>query len=544
MNSLGYIAEGNKMAELIAHHVYSPVSAIVEIVANFYDADAEEVKISFKEEIDSHEDTFITEVKISGDGEGITYDNLNELRNIGNSKKRNDIYTKKFKRTKLGAFGIAFTSFQILGNELEIYSKSNLEKFLYLNINVEGNDVKFSKIKVLDCCNEINYKTGCTIIIKDCKIPKSEFFNPKIKDLNYDMLSNKLSYLPLGDNFRIELCDEEVKRYLIDESSFNVTFDFCIDNIKFVADIKYSPTVICNTHYKGIFLQVDGRIIDWNIFNGIRNYVQTPGMVEGRIQGYVFADDLRNNINASRTGLTDNNLALRISNMIKPKISGIHKKAKKYYGWGKDDTKKIDSNKKKINNEEKPESNSSINTEQVEGKKNTKSRTTVITMQNPDEHNEFERREKADKRIKAPNKDLKRLGIKFCYEPESELEVIVIASQMCQKNLLDFDIIQMRSNEYPDSVIIKDGKIAFLEFEKSLHDFYIHGHNHNNVDYILCWSVDLKQLMSKMEPYLKKYSGYVNHIKYNDSDELTFYNYDGTNHVVKIYVISDIIKRI
>jgi hypothetical protein len=46
----GYIANGDKVADLISHQIYNLISAIVEEIANFYDEDATEVKLEFKEE--------------------------------------------------------------------------------------------------------------------------------------------------------------------------------------------------------------------------------------------------------------------------------------------------------------------------------------------------------------------------------------------------------------------------------------------------------------------------------------------------------------
>lgn len=75
MEHRGYITDGDKFADLISYQIYNLISAIVEEVANFYDEDATEVKLEFKEE-EIDDDIYITEIRISGDGNGFTLDSL------------------------------------------------------------------------------------------------------------------------------------------------------------------------------------------------------------------------------------------------------------------------------------------------------------------------------------------------------------------------------------------------------------------------------------------------------------------------------------
>lgn len=541
MEQLGYIIDGNKAAKLISCNIYNPVSSIVEIVANYYDEDATEVKINFKEQEDIDGKIYINEIVIEGDGDGILITDLNKLREIGNSRKRKEMYTEKFKRVKLGSFGIAFTSFQNLGNELEIYSKTKSSAVLHEKIIIEDDLPLFTGVRKIDNCDLIRYTTGCTFVIKNCKVPKSIFSN-------YDLLKNKLAYIPISENFKVYLNEEEIKRSTFnDENLYKSTFNFNIDGIEFYGEVYYLPKRIDNIYFRGVFLKIDERIIDWNIFNDIRHNVTTPGAVENRIQGYIVANELRNKINASRTGLTDTNLSLNIAEMLKKNIGNIHNKAKKYYGWE-------NSNKKESEKKGNTSSNKVIAIKKF-GKEGTSTDVTgvdgsITTIEQKETYNKFERNQKVEKRIKNINTDLKRLGIKFYYEPESEIEVIIITSQMCQKGLLDFDIIQAISNEYPDSIIIKDGKQAFLEFEQSLNNFYIHEHNHYGVDCILCWDINKKTIQKNLEKYLKKYSSYLKSVELREiaddiyCNELIFTSYDGTRNIVKLYILSEIIKKL
>lgn len=540
MDDHGYFGDGNRFAKIISNNIYSQVGSMVELVANYYDEDATQVKIDFTEVEDESGNVYINEIRITGDGNGFTIDKLNGLREIGNSEKRESRYSEKFKRVKLGSFGIAFTSFQILGNELEIYSKNSGSQMLYMEIQINNTSTLFSEVKELDCCDIIEFNTGCKFVIKNCKIPKSLFFNNDKNALYYDLLRNKLSYLPIGNNFKIRLCGNEISRFLIADDSYKLNFDFNIDDIKFNGEIYYSATKIENIHYRGVFLQIDGRIIDWNIFNDIRQGITSPGSVEYRICGYIMANGLRDKINASRNGVTEGYLSSTISNILKRHISNINKKAKKYYGWETKSTKITKSKlKQEITNTDTKTIQLNNNFENVDNVTNT----SVIEFKES-YNNELERKERVKKRIRTQNKDLERLGIKFCYDAETEIEVIIIASQMCQNKLLDFDIMDSTSTG-TDSIILKNGELYLLEFEKSLSNFFMHNHNHNGIDYILCWDVNEKDLKKQSESYVKRYSGYINSIKYSKpTGECKFINCDGTQHTIKLYIISDMIRKL
>jgi len=312
MDNDGYFGDGDNFAKIISNNIYNQVSAIVEFVANFYDEDATKVRIDFTIEEDDCGNVYIIEIAITGDGNGFSFDELNGLREIGNSRKSESRYTKKFKRAKLGSFGIALTAFQNLGNVLEIYSKNNDSQILYKRIQTSDNMAIFSEIKKLDYCDIIGFETGCKFVIKNCKILKSIFFNTDENAQYYDLLRNKLSYLPIGNDFKIQLCDDEINRFVVADNSFKLIFEFIINDIKYNGEVCYSATKVDNIHYRGVFLQIDGRIIDWNIYNDIRQGISSPGSVDYRICGYITANGIRDKINAGRNGVTESYLSASI----------------------------------------------------------------------------------------------------------------------------------------------------------------------------------------------------------------------------------------
>lgn len=531
MENSRYVVDGNKAAKLISNQIYDPISAIVEEVANYYDADSTNVNIDFTE-IECDGIRYINTIKIYGDGEGFSFKSLKNLNILANSSKKEDLYTSKFRRVKLGSYGIAFASLSILGDKIDIYSKSE-GKNIYKNITIKDDVIQFSDVIELDDHDYISYGTGCTIVIKNCKIPKEIFFMENI-------LQNKLSFLPLGNNFKIKLCNQEIKRFEIDyDNSYKCEFNFNINNINFHAKVFYSCETIKkeNSYYRGVFLVVNKRIIDWNIFDEIADKITTSGSTSTRIHGYITVEDISftDKLKASRDGITDYSLSFKIASILKKHISGIHRGAKQYYNWD-NKSKNLKHVKDSLNKENTINNVTNISQE--------KARKIVITEQ-PEFHKFDERKEKGKKRLTSYNKDLKRLGVKFYYNPETEEETIIIAVQLWQLGLLDINLIQVVSDDSPDSVIVtKNGDMKFLEFEKTLSNFFTHNHKLHQTNYILCWDVNLTHLKRKLEKTASEFAEYVKDISYdNEACKFKINNRDGSSFEVEVYILSKMIKN-
>jgi hypothetical protein len=533
-----YITNGDKVAGLISEHIYNPISAIVEEGANFYDADATEVNIDFTEE-DINGNVYITEIRIYGDGEGFSKESLANINILVDSSKKEEIYTKKFRRVKLGSFGIAFVALGTLGSEIEIYSKSEENVYLYRKVIKKEGVTTFSNITILNDCNKIKYESGCMIIIKNCRILKKIFFRENI-------LQHKLSFLPIENNFEIYLCNNKIHRFKIDyENSYKCEFEFNIDNIPFHAKIFYSRDRIekDNAYYRGVFLIVNKRIIDWNIFDEIADKITTSGSTSTRIHGYIEVEDIlfTNNLKASRDGIRDYSLSLEIASILRKNISGINKKANKYYEWGNTSKNKKEYNK--ISDEEKLK-NKDISKDINKKNISTLSSSKMAISERPKFYKINERIEMAEKRLRNCNGDLKRLGVKFHYDAENEIETIIIAVQLWQLGLLDINLIQAITNDSPDGIIFtKNNELKFIEFEKSLSNFFIHDHDYNKTNYILCWDANMSDIEKVLKKVANKFSRYIESICYdNEKCEIKVNDCDGTCCKIKVYVLSKIIK--
>lgn len=535
MEQRGYIADGDKVADLISGNIYNPIHAIIEEAANFYDADATEVNIDFiEEEVDGN--IYITEIRICGDGEGFSTESLTNINILVNSSKREEIYTKKFKRVKLGSFGIAFVALGTLGSEIEIYSKSKKNIYLYRKINIDCGIATFSDIIILNECDKIKYESGCTIIIKNCRILKEIF-------LKENILQHKLSFLPIENNFEVYLCNNKVHRFKIDyENSYKCEFQFNIDNMPFHAKIFYSRDTIekDNAYYRGVFLMVNKRIIDWNIFDEIADKITTPGSTSTRIHGYIEVEDIlfTNKLKASRDGIRDYILSFEIKSILKKNISGINKKAKQYYEWDKKNKLSNDNNKDVNLYKNELERNLKCNQESER-----KNQELTVTIPNNNFKNNYI--EKAKKRTRSPNKDLQKLDMNFCYTPTEEVEVIIITSELCQKKLLDFNLLKCSYKNKIDSVIFRENKPAVLEFEFMLNNFFTQNHSCYDTDYILCWDVDKENFDKNLSKYANKNGYYIERITNNfDYTELCFYMNDNSVYKIKVYILVDIINQL
>lgn len=109
-------------------------TAVVELVKNAYDADAQVVEVDLLTEEDS--------IRIADNGDGMSADTVeNNWLRIGFSAKREDTTTKRLSRRKTGEKGIGRLSADRLGSKLELRSKAFRKPATGLSINWADFDV-------------------------------------------------------------------------------------------------------------------------------------------------------------------------------------------------------------------------------------------------------------------------------------------------------------------------------------------------------------------------------------------------------------------
>lgn len=106
-----------KIVRLLSKSTYqrSFSSAIRELVSNAYDADALSVRINLSRDYET--------IEILDDGNGMTYKEFTRYLTIAGTKSKNE-YTRKYKRQRIGQFGIGFLSVFPFCEELEIVTTS------------------------------------------------------------------------------------------------------------------------------------------------------------------------------------------------------------------------------------------------------------------------------------------------------------------------------------------------------------------------------------------------------------------------------------
>jgi len=468
--------EKTSLIELLGKTIYKPENVLVEIAANSYDADASIVKI-----ISSGENQ---NIRILDNGCGMDRHDIETLITIAKSQKKDyvekNITTPKYNRRYLGSFGIGIISFLSLGNCIKIFTKKENQSTLFLQIEkiVDAETLKTCDIKISEVTEGADYNinlidnansiSGTTIEISNNKIDFSSHFK---------VIRHKLSNLPLSHNFQIELNGSEIKR---EDYPSNVWTNKSFEIELIDVDPTYKSKIDLHVYYnldnpnetieefkRGIFFRVHGRVVENNIYQKIRSGLTSPGSIDARLTGYVEADYLVGKIQANREDFFENTIVDKIANLLSEKVQEL------------------------------------INDYLL--LKNYVSEEVYI--------DEFNRqKEKAKDRIANKNEVLDRLKIKFKYQPETEQEFVIVIAELCQKNILPFEIMKISGSSHIDCFvkwpITQDQRmpdfVGHLEIETALHKFFLHQHDYRTKPEICCWEIDQKLFDSEVKRYKKQ----------------------------------------
>jgi hypothetical protein len=503
--------------------IYRPENVLLELCANSYDADASIVEISTKGESQ--------QILIKDDGTGMDRDDLDELITIAKSKKRqmieNDETTPKFNRRLLGSFGIGIISFFALGDFIRIFTLKEGEKPLFLEIEKNfGEDGKIQDIKISEPVESEEYRQhllnpeyGTTIEINN------NMLNLRNKEI-YHLIRYKLSNLPLSDDFKIGLNDLEIKKDDFDESSWiKREFNFTLDNIdpsyksKCSIHVNYQ-TPIYPVEKRGIYLVVNGRVIEKNLYSILYSELTSPATIAYRVRGFIEADYLQKSIQANREDFFDSEIINEIKDRIKDPVQQV------------------------------------INDYITQGLAEKQEQTYVQLLQ---------RIEEARNKFHAPNKYLKQLGINFTSNPEFEQEVVLIIAQLCQKGLLPFQILDYNSGSHIDCIVkwpLHQDKrdpnfISELEVETTLDHFFAHNHDFKTKPDVCCWEIKAADFEKKKTKYINDRPESIVSIELKDGTDKEHFGHQKEMHftireahnvlntfILRVYVISEIIEEL
>jgi len=501
--------------------IYKPENVLVELCANSYDADASVVEISTKGESQ--------QILIKDDGSGMNRDDLDELITIAKSKKRrmieNNETTPKFHRRLLGSFGIGIISFFALGDFIKIFTLKEGERPLFLQIEKIFGDGKIQDIRISKPVEGEEYRQhllnpGCGTTIE----VNNNALNLRNKDV-YQLIRYKLSNLPLSDDFKIRLNDLEIKKDDFDPSSWiKKEFNFTLDNIDPSYESKCSIYVnheapIYPVEKRGIYLVVNGRVIEKNLYSVLYPELTSPATIAYRVRGFIEADYLQKSIQANREDFFDS----EIINGIKDRIG--------------DPVQQV------------------INDYITQGLAEKQEQTYVQLLQ---------RIEEARNKFHAPNKYLKKLGINFASNPEFEQEVVLIIAQLCQKGLLPFRILDYNSKSHIDCIVkwpLEQNKrdpnfISELEIETTLDHFFDHNHDFKTKPDVCCWEIKPADFERKKNKYITDRPESIVSVELKDGKDKEHFGHQKEMHftireahnelktsILRVYVISAIIEQ-
>nr|WP_286674558.1 ATP-binding protein [Clostridium sp. ZBS4] len=508
----------NQLIPFLGKTIYRPENVLVELCANSYDADAENVEIVTKGDL--------KQILIKDDGCGMNLDDINDLITIAKSKKKKMKITKKFHRKILGSFGIGIISFFALGDYIKIFTFKKGYEPIFIEIKkVFNEDRKLENIIISDPIESydymqhlINKENGTTIEID------LEEGALKLNDTKqYNLIKYKLSNLPLKDNFKLTLNDIQIKKDdFLEEDWIKKEFDIILDTIdplyKSRCEIYVNTKEAIEKYKRGIYLVVNGRVIERDLFSEILTELPSPGTISARNIGFIHADYLAKSIQANREDFFDSNIIEAIKEKIKSPISQMIEDYKIQ--------KKTDETDKIYNNL-------------------------------------LQRIQNAQNKYESPNRYLKELGINFASTPEHEQELVLIIAQLCQNEYLPFRILDYNSVSHIDCIVqwpMKQEKrypnfISEIEVELSLDGFFKHNHDFRTKPDICCWKINVASFEKEKQKYIKGRPESVQSIELKDAineehfghqKELHFtINYQHNEqkiYILRVYVINEIIK--
>lgn len=290
----------------------------------------------------------------------------------------------------------------------------------------------------------------------------------------FQIIKYKLSNLPLSKDFKIHLNNSEIKK---DDYPYNTwenkSYEIKLEDIdpNYISKIDLhvynnqdSPTETIPGFKRGIFLRVHGRVIEHNLYQRFRSNLTSPGSIDSRITGFVEADYLFSKIQANREDFFDDKIIEKICEKLQPEVQNL------------------------------------INDFLLI--KDFVSEEAYLKAFN-------EQRDAAIEKIKNIHEDLNRLGLKFRYSPKYEQEVIVIISELCHLNLLDFEIISTSGGSHIDCLVqwnIAQNRrmpdfVGHLEVETHLHQFFTHRHDYRTKPEIICWDIDEAAFQKEAKKY-------------------------------------------
>src|SRR3989338_4055335 len=241
-----------------------------ELVANAYDADATHVKLTVTDD----------SIAVEDNGTGMDSEGLKQYLTIGSDYKRKNPVSSKFKRVRIGEFGIGKFATLSICDRFEIYS-SSLGFAATLIFNRKDFESRNDwNVPVVE--HNVNGETGTRVSLFEIKKPISIF----------DIERHLIQVFPLHDkNFSILLNGNKLTAKYISGERFNIREKTNFGDIRGEAILS---SLMLQKEQTGIGIRVKGVLIRRSTFD-LENM---HNVSVKRLTGEVNADFLP--INASR----------------------------------------------------------------------------------------------------------------------------------------------------------------------------------------------------------------------------------------------------
>ena len=222
-------------------------------------------------------------------------------------------------------------------------------------------------------------------------------------------------------------------------------------NINIYYDMS-NPGQTLEEFRRGIYLKVNGRVIEENLFNIFRASLSSPAAIDARVRGEIEANYLNKKIQANREDFFDDEIVRKICDKLLP-----------------------------------------LTQQQIDDYLELKSYVSEEAYM--EEYRQ--RKEGAIERTRSPQAYLSKIGINFPYEPSYEQELVLLVAQLSQLGHLPFKIVATSSGAHIDCFVqwSKEQEkrmpdyIGHLEIETSLDKFFTHQHDYRTKPEICCWNI-------------------------------------------------------
>lgn len=196
------VSLSNALVRLLSEQLYqSPLKAIEELVVNAYDADAKECRVF----VPLPGDTEKSFIAVYDNGDGMNYEGLVDLWQIGRSNKRSEEVKQCSGRKQIGKFGIGKLATYTIANQLTYITKT-AEEILGVTVDfTEFKDESESEKKSSDTA-------GSSSQIKPINLPvyKIEDWNNLLSKANLEDVLNVLgleTMSPEADSWTIAILE-------------------------------------------------------------------------------------------------------------------------------------------------------------------------------------------------------------------------------------------------------------------------------------------------------------------------------------------------